>query len=107
VWSKINKGYVDELQAKGLLAPAGLAAIERAKLNGSWDALNNSDNLTIPPELAAAFARELEAKANFEAFSESTRRNTLQWVYDAKTDETRMKRIEKIVQSAKAGVRLR
>jgi uncharacterized protein YdeI (YjbR/CyaY-like superfamily) len=107
VWSKINKGYVDELQAKGLLMPAGLAAIERAKLNGSWDALNNSDNLTIPPELAAAFAREPETKVNFEAFSESTRRNTLQWVYDAKTDETRMKRIEKIVQSAKAGVRLR
>lgn len=107
VWSKINKGYVDELQVKGLLMPAGLAAIERAKLNGSWDALNNSDNLTIPPELAEAFTRDEQARINFDGFSESSRRNTLQWIYDAKTDETRMKRIEKIVQSAKDGVRLR
>jgi uncharacterized protein YdeI (YjbR/CyaY-like superfamily) len=107
VWSKINKAHIDVLMANGSMQPAGLAAIERAKLNGSWDALNNSDNLILPPQLAALFDHHPTARANFESFSVSTKRNTLQWIYDAKTDATRANRITQTVESAERNERLR
>ena len=107
MWSKINKANVEELIASRQMQSAGLAAVERAKLNGSWDTLNNSDNLILPPELINAFKENPLARANFEAFPESSRRNALQWMYDAKTDATRQKRIKQTVESAAQNVRVR
>ena len=37
-WSGPNRERVERLLAAGLIAPAGLAAIERAKADGTWDA---------------------------------------------------------------------
>ena len=36
-WSDINKARVEELIATGLMQPPGLALIEQAKADGSWD----------------------------------------------------------------------
>lgn len=107
VWSKINKQHVDALIAQGLMQPAGLQAIEIAKANGSWVALDMSDNLVYPPELSRLFEDRPNAKDNFESFPVGSRRNTLQWIYDAKTDTTRTKRIQQVVDSANDNVRLR
>ena len=35
-WSASNVARVDRLTAAGLMAPAGLAAVERAKADGRW-----------------------------------------------------------------------
>jgi uncharacterized protein YdeI (YjbR/CyaY-like superfamily) len=35
-WSRVNKDGLERPLADGLVAPAGLAAIERAKRDGSW-----------------------------------------------------------------------
>jgi len=107
VWSKINKAHIEEMISKGLMQPAGQRAIDRAKDNGSWDALTLSDNLVYPPELEAAFELEPDAKKNFEAFSESSRRNTLQWIYDARTEPTKLARITQLIESARHNIRLR
>jgi hypothetical protein len=49
--------------------------------------------LEIPPEFAAALERAPKAKATFEAFAPSCRREYLEWITDAKREETRAKRI--------------
>jgi uncharacterized protein YdeI (YjbR/CyaY-like superfamily) len=104
VWSKINKANIEYLQAEGLLMPAGIKAIEVAKANGSWDALNKADTLELPPELVAEFSRNRSAQAFFDSLSYSSKRNTLQWLYDAKTDSTISKRIGIIIDSCSRGV---
>jgi len=38
-WSRSNKDRAQRLLAAGLMAPAGLAAVEEAKRRGAWDAL--------------------------------------------------------------------
>jgi uncharacterized protein YdeI (YjbR/CyaY-like superfamily) len=100
VWSKPNKERIEKLLAKDLMTEAGWKKIEGAKLDGSWEALDASDNLTIEKDLAAAFARNETAKANFDNFTEAVKRTILSWIYAAKTDETRARRIDKTVQSA-------
>jgi uncharacterized protein YdeI (YjbR/CyaY-like superfamily) len=107
VWSKINKGHVEMLIDQGLMRPAGLAAIEIARSNGSWDVLNRSDNLEIPLQLQKLFTDNSIAKAHFDAFPNSSKRVILEWIYSAKTDTTQQKRIDETVRLASENIRAR
>jgi uncharacterized protein YdeI (YjbR/CyaY-like superfamily) len=107
VWSKINKAHIENLIANDQMMPAGLAAIKLAKENGAWDTLNNSDNFIFPPELETQFKKYPTARTNFEAFSPSSKRLILQWIYDAKTDATRHNRVTQTVESAQRGEKVR
>lgn len=100
VWSKINKEKIDNLIRTNKMQPAGMQSVENAKQNGSWDTLNNSDNLIVPPEMQKMFQNNLVAQDNFDKFSNSSRRNILQWIYDAKTTDTRIKRIQTTINLA-------
>jgi uncharacterized protein YdeI (YjbR/CyaY-like superfamily) len=54
--------------------------------------------LALPPEFAAALAKNKAASKNFEAFSPSHRREYIEWISEAKREETREKRIETALQ---------
>jgi uncharacterized protein YdeI (YjbR/CyaY-like superfamily) len=96
VWSASNKERVARLIAAGLMRPAGLAAIDRAKANGSWTALDEVEQGIVPPDLAAALAAHPPAAERFAAFPWSARRALLIWVSDAKKPETRAARVLEI-----------
>ncbi len=106
VWSQLNKTRVLQLMQQNLMMPAGLASIQRAKENGSWDTLSASDAAaeqnTIPPDLEKAFAKNKKAKTNFIAFSKSIRKQFLSWIDSAKRPETRAARITQTVLMAAA-----
>ena len=99
-WAATNKARVERLIADGRMAPAGLAAIERAKANGSWTLLDAVEQGIVPDDLAAALAGHPPAAANFEAFPKSARRAMLEWVAQAKRPETRSQRIGRIAEGA-------
>ncbi|UOQ72857.1 YdeI/OmpD-associated family protein [Hymenobacter cellulosilyticus] len=99
-WSKVNKERLVELEQAGLLQPAGLAAIARAKENGSWESLDAAEAGTVPADLAAALAAEPTAEQHFRAFSPSSRKMILTWVLAAKRPETRARRIAETVRLA-------
>ncbi len=100
VWSKINKQHVEILTKDNLMQPAGIRAIETAKNNGSWNALDLSDNLVYPPELEELFEQSSIAKTNFANFPEGSRKIAFQWIYDAKTETTKMARIRRVFEAA-------
>jgi uncharacterized protein YdeI (YjbR/CyaY-like superfamily) len=99
-WAASNKARVERLIAAGRMTPAGLAAIERAKANGSWDVLDGAERLEIPSDLATAFATHPPAAENFAAFPPSARKMLLGWVALAVRPETRASRILKVAESA-------
>lgn len=103
VWSKINKEKIEMLISSGLMTPAGLAIIEKAKANGSWTILDEVEALIIPPDLEEAFSQKLNAKTYFQSLSRTDQRNILQWLVLAKRPETRQKRIDEIVDLAEQG----
>lgn len=49
--------------------------------------------LKAPPAFTAALARNKKARATFEAFSPSCKHEYLEWILEAKRDETRERRI--------------
>jgi len=50
--------------------------------------------LRTPPSLAKALARNAKAKMTYDGFSPSHKREYVEWIGEAKTDETRERRIE-------------
>lgn len=105
VWSARNKRIIETLVARGLMMPAGLAAIERAKANGAWSALNAAEALEMPADLAAEFARHPKARANYDAFPPGARKQVLLWVTSAKRAQTRADRVKRAVALAGKNVR--
>jgi uncharacterized protein YdeI (YjbR/CyaY-like superfamily) len=106
-WAATNKARVARLIAEGRMAPAGLAAIERAKVNGSWSILDGAERLEVPADLAAALNADPPAADNFAAFPPSARKTLLAWVATARRPETRAARIARITESAARNERAR
>ncbi len=106
VWSSSNKKRVERLAAAGLMTPAGLAAVERAKANGSWEAIGDVEAMVMPKDLATAFAQDPQAQTFWDALPPGQRRLSLYSLAQAKRPETREARIEKIVTAAREGRRL-
>ena len=54
--------------------------------------------LPVPAELSAALAKNKKARANFEAFPPSHRREYNEWIGEAKREETRAARVKQAVE---------
>lgn len=106
VWSQLNKSRIEKLIANKQMMPAGLASIDLAMKNGSWDVLTASDNAArnneMPADLLKLFAKNKNAKSNFQNFSFSIRKQFLSWIDSAKRPETRVTRLKQTVLMAAA-----
>jgi uncharacterized protein YdeI (YjbR/CyaY-like superfamily) len=102
VWSQPNKVRLERVLAAGLMQPAGHAAVDRARANGSWSALDAIDRMEVPDDLARALRAVRGAAANFEAWSKSAKKGMLAWVAQAKRPATRATRIAEVVSRAAA-----
>lgn len=100
-WSKVNKAHVVRAEASGAMTDIGRAVIEAAREDGSWSRLDDVENLVVPEDLSVAM--DDTARANWDGFSRSARRGILEWILNAKREETRAKRIAETAAMAKAG----
>src|SRR3990170_4121261 len=78
VWSNPNKRRVEKLIEDGRMAP---------------------------PDLRRAFSANPQARRNFEAFNDSSKKVILYWITNAKRAETRKKRIEETVRLAAENIK--
>lgn len=104
-WSKVNKEKVEKLIAQQKMTDAGLAMIEIAKKNGTWNILDDVENIVIPDDLQQLFDQNKTAHQNWESFSRSSKRGILEWILNAKRPETRQKRIEETVTLAEQNIK--
>jgi uncharacterized protein YdeI (YjbR/CyaY-like superfamily) len=107
VWSVINKARIAELLAAGRMAEPGLAAVERAKRNGSWGKLNDIERIGRgggpPDEALAAISSRPGLREKFEALSASKKKMLSYWVASAKRPETRDRRIAELAEIIATG----
>lgn len=68
-WSKVNKARVERLVSQKLMTEIGIAKIREAQADGSWDFLNDVDELIVPEDLQIALDRLPKAASNFAAFT--------------------------------------
>ena len=104
-WSKINKQKVQKLIEAGKMAPAGFESIKIAQQNGSWNLLDDVEELVVPDDLEQAFTQHKGSKEYFSGLSKSLKKMMLQWIVLAKQPTTRQKRIDEIAAHAGQGQR--
>jgi uncharacterized protein YdeI (YjbR/CyaY-like superfamily) len=102
-WSKLNRSRAERMISEGKMTQAGQVFIDIAKKNGKWDAALAFD--VIPPDLQKAFEKKKKAWRNFEAFAPSAKRMIIQWIGEAKREETRKTRVAKTVELAAQNVK--
>lgn len=105
VWSKINKEKIERLKQEGLLMPAGLESISIAQQNGTWNILDDVEELEISEDLEKEFNTREGSKEYFLSLSKSVKKSMLQWIKLAKRPETRQKRIVELVEHANRKIR--
>lgn len=109
VWSVSNKARVEKLIAQGRMAPPGLAKVQAAKHDGSWESLTEIDRIgrgaAPPTDLLAALDHEPGARAAFDRRPPSEKKLWAYWVLSAKRPGTRSRRIAETVRRVLAGRR--
>lgn len=103
-WSLINVAKVEELKERGLMAPAGLRAYEARtpERTGVY-----SSERTRPAVLPAEFERRFRASPAawewFAARAAGYRRTATHWVVSAKRAETRLRRLQQLIDCSAEG----
>ena len=106
IWSKFNREKAEELIKSGRMTEAGLVKIKEAKENGYWDsAYTNKEQEEIPSDLEGALIKDDKAWYNFQHFANSYRNNYIGWINNAKTEETRNRRISEVVKRASSNIK--
>ncbi len=98
-WSISNIRRVETLITAGLMTAAGLKAVAEAHQNGQWEAALQIERTDlIPTDVEKALRRRKGALAGYRSLSHSRKRQILRWLATAKSQGTRQRRIEAIIQ---------
>lgn len=106
-WARTNKERIARLEWSKRLLPAGQATVDRARADGSWTLLDAVEDLVVPDDLAAALDRHEGARAHWDRFTPSARKQILWWIVQAKRPTTRAARVEESARRASLGERAR
>lgn len=104
-WTRLNRRRFADTEAQGRMTDAGRRAAEVAQANGWWTIMDPVEDLIEPDELAAALDASPAARAAWDKFPPSARKQMLWSIVTAAQPATRAKRVEKIVAEAEAGRR--
>ena len=105
-WSLINVNRVKELIAQKLMKPAGLAAYEARETKKTGIYAYENRPTELDEACAKVFRRDKAAWAFFQAQPPSYRKLANWWVTSAKKEETRQKRLARLIADSAAGKRI-
>ena len=101
IWSMSNIYRVEKLIAEGKMTNAGFLKISEAKETGEWDAAIQREQIDeIPEGLLQALKERKGALEAYKTFKNSRKKQLIYWLQSAKREETKDRRIQKIVNEA-------
>ena len=97
-WSARNVGHATRLIKSRRMRPAGLAAVDAAKVDGRWAAAyQGQSSAQVPPDLAAALATNSAAKEMFEQLNSANRYSFIYRLNAVKRAETRSRKLVQFI----------
>lgn len=103
VWSNVNIKRVQELIEMGLMQPAGLKAFQSRKENRSGIYAYEQPSDTLPDQYEKEIKKNKAAWAFFQAQSPSYRKKVFWWIVSARQEETRLKRLARLIELSASG----
>jgi uncharacterized protein YdeI (YjbR/CyaY-like superfamily) len=105
-WSSVNTKRAKELIKEGLMRPAGLKAFEARKENRSGIYAYEQRSPELLEPYAGILKRNKAAWKFFQAQPPSYRKTINWWIVSAKQEETRLRRLNKLIEESAADRRL-
>ena len=103
-WSLVNVAKVEELKQRGLMAPAGLRAFaQRSPERTGVYSFERSEPAVLPAEFERRFRANSAAWDWFRARAAGYRRTATHWVVSAKREETRLRRLQQLIECSAEG----
>ena len=106
IWSAVNIKKVEALTKAGLMQPAGIAAYEKRKAEKSKVYAFEQDNIVLPAEYEDKIKENQQAWAYFSKLASGYKRQTIWWVISAKQEKTRLRRLQVLIESSEAGLKI-
>lgn len=103
-WSENTLSYAKELIKEKKMMPLGLKYYNEGLKKPPHD-FGIPKNPAMPIELKNALDKNKKAKENFTLFPPSLKKQLYRWILRGKLEETRNKRIRKIIDNSKKGGR--
>lgn len=75
-----------------------MALIDSGSTRPASKAAKARPPLEVPEDLAAALQKNAKARAHFDAFPPSHRRDYIEWIVEAKREETRQRRLQQTLE---------
>jgi uncharacterized protein YdeI (YjbR/CyaY-like superfamily) len=106
IWSLVNVRHVERLKKEGRMQPAGLAAFDLRdiKRTGIYSFENRPRELSVPYQ--EIFRKHKVAWEFFNAQPPFFKRTVSFWVMSAKKEETRLSRLNRLIETSARGERL-
>ena len=105
-WSAVNIKRVAELTDQGLMQPAGLEAFMARREYKSGIYSYEQHSATLPEPYRGLLKKNKTALKFFESQPAGYRKQMSWWIVCAKMEETRLKRLERLIAESAAGRRL-
>jgi uncharacterized protein YdeI (YjbR/CyaY-like superfamily) len=99
-WSAVNIERAKELKKQGLMHPAGIAAFEKRSEERSKNYSYERKNAALDPTFEKRFRANKKAWAFFERQTASYKKAAVWWVISAKKEETRLRRLDKLIEAS-------
>ncbi|WP_406657915.1 YdeI/OmpD-associated family protein [Methanolobus sp. ZRKC2] len=100
-WSDLNKERARKMIKAGKMTDAGCEKIRELlaeNKNGlKTDKKETKKELVIPPEIEKAISANKRAWENFRNFAPGYKRNYIEWILNAKKEETRQRRLKEVI----------
>ena len=107
VWSAVNIARVAELTRQRRMRAPGLRAFEaRLEDRSGIYSYEQRYRAVFPPDIEKRFRAKKKAWAGFEAMPPSYRQAVIRWVMTAKKEETRERRLRRLIEDSAAGRRI-
>lgn len=106
-WSEKNKRLAEKLIGEGVMTASGLLAIENARKSGEWDTVKERGVSDVQRSDFESRIEKYElAYHNYCKMAESTKKQFTGFYFEAKREDTRLRKLEKIVALLEQGRKL-
>lgn len=104
IWSKVNTQHIERLSKAGKMMPSGIAVVEAAKADGRWEkAYESPANMKVPADFLDTLKKHPKAEAFFLTLNKTNTFAIAFRLQNAKKEETRVRRMENIIQMLEKG----
>jgi uncharacterized protein YdeI (YjbR/CyaY-like superfamily) len=106
IWSAVNIQKIAELTKAGKMRPVGIKAFKKLEEQNSKVYSFEQEKISMDKAFEQKIKANKKAWTFFHALPPSAKKQSVHWVMSAKREDTRLRRLDILIQSSEEGLRI-